>query len=680
MGKEKQGRYYQSISQALWSWFCKHWEILKLGKAFPELSSIKSLFRLRKKVRNLTPKYYSVFTFFFLYGSCNYVIQLPCGAELSMGRSDLDFDRRKKHISSRMFYADETGRMHSLDLSTLFNDTTETVPLGPKTIAAVRAGDETYLRDMKIDVKLALSSVNDHGNTMLHLAAAAGHTSLVCYILYAYPALLMKSNSMGEVALHVAAGAGHLAVVEALVSFIKGISCNKPGVAKKIYFAKDRHQDNALHVALKRKHVKVASCLVCAEQGLSFVANNDGFSPLYLAVEAGQVDLAKQMWQHSNNGSSSTSTLSSKIGGRSIVHGAMKARRKDILEAILSEDAGLINFRDEGRTCFSFGASLGYYEGFCYLLDKALDSVYVSDDDGSFPIHMAVKYGHVKILKAILKRCPDALELLDRDNQNVLHVAAKNGKLEVLKFILRCCKDKIKEKLINEEDANGNTPLHLATKNWHPKVVSMLTWDNRVDLKTLNHNGLTALDVAEENMDSSYTFFERLTWMALISARCTKRSQIDNINSRFTLPGGYNGSVPNLGMATLANKTAFQVFLVFDTLAMYCSIITIVALIWAQLGDLSLIMKAFNLALPLLGLALTSMSIAFMAGTYAAVSHLPLLAYLILGIGLIFLLVLLLIIIPYVSPHSSTQPFLRHIFYCPYFLMLLAAGDNRNKY
>ncbi|EOA19630.1 hypothetical protein CARUB_v10002975mg [Capsella rubella] len=628
-----------------------------------------------------------------------------------MGRSDLDFDRRKTHISSQMFYADETGRMYSLDLSTLFDDTSETVPMGPKTIAAVRAGDETYLRDMNIDVKVAISSVNDHGNSMLHLAAAAGHTSLVCYILYAYPSLLMKSNSMGEVALHVAAGAGHLAVVEALVSFIKDVPCNKPGVAKKIYFAKNKHQDNALHVALKRKHVKVASCLVSAEQCLSFVPNNDGFSPLYLAVEAGQADLAKQMWQHSNNGSSSTSTLSSKMGGRSLVHGAMKAKRIDILGAILSEDASLINIRDEGRTCLSFGASLGYYEGFCYLLDKAPDSVYASDNDGSFPIHMAAKYGHVKILKAILKRCPDALELLDRDSRNILHVAAKYGKLQVLKFILRCYKDKNKEKLINEEDANGNTPLHLATQNWHPKVVSMLTWDNRVDLKSLNHNGVTALDVAEENMDSSYTFFERLTWIALISAGAPRSPKLlisippvtpnpdggkykDRVNTLllvatlvatmtftagFTLPGGYNGSIPNLGMATIAKKTSFQVFLVFDTLAMYCSIITIVTLIWAQLGDLSLIMKAFNLALPLLGLALTSMSIAFMAGTYAAVSHLPLLAYFILGIGLVFLLVLLLIVIPYVSPHSPTQPFLRHIFYCPYLLMLLVAGDNNNN-
>ena len=148
----------------------------------------------------------------------------------------------------------------------------------------------------------------------------------------------------------------------------------------------------------------------------------------------------------------------------------------------------------------------------------------------------------------------------------------------------------------------------------------------------------------------------------------------------FALPGGYNDSVPNLGMAMLAKKTAFQVFLVCNTLAMYSSIITIVALIWAQLGDRLIILTAFNIALPFLGLALTSMSIAFMAGTYAAVSHLPLLGYFILGIGVIFLLVLLLLLAPYVCPYTHTQPFLRHIVYYPYFLLLVAAGDNNNKF
>ncbi|CAF1920593.1 hypothetical protein HID58_049344 [Brassica napus] len=610
-----------------------------------------------------------------------------------MGRPDVDFDGRVAQPS--------IPPINNIISTPSLNG--ETISMDPKTMSAVRAGNVNYLRDNYSYVRLAPRLVTNHGNTMLHLAASSGHASLVRYLINECPSLLMKSNLMDEVVLHVAARTGHLDVTLHLVGFIKEISRNAVGVAKRIYFAKNKNQDTALHVALKEKHMLVASYLVSAEKDLSFVANSDGFSPLYLAIEAGQADLVAAMCHQSSD-------LRSKVGGRSIVHAALKAKRKDILTALLSKDASLIDLRDEGRTCLSFGASIGYYKGICYLLDKYLDMVYLSDDDGLFPIHMAAKYGHVKILEEILKRCPEALELIDKDGQNVLHVAARNGKLEPIKFILRIYKDKNKNKLINEQDVDGNTPLHLATKNWHPKVVSMLTWDNRVDLKKTNNKGFTALDVAEDNIVSDYVFHQRLTWLALWSGG-TPRSPTTNdrriimkladggrykdqvntlllvatlvatmtFTAGLTLPGGYNGSAPNLGMAVLTKKTAFQVFLVCDTLAMYCSIIIIVALLWAQLGDISIILKAFYMALPFLGLALTSMSIAFMAGTYAAVSHVPLLGCFVLGIGVIFLLVLLLFLVPYVAPIGNIHSFLGHLLYYPYFLRLLAAGDNNNN-
>ncbi|CAN6807093.1 unnamed protein product [Brassica oleracea] len=621
-----------------------------------------------------------------------------------MGRPQPDVDFDRPVVQTSIPPRNDVRSTPSLDLSTIFDETGETISMDPLTMCAVRAGNLDYLRYTYSSVRLAPRIVNDRGNTMLHLAASSGHASLVRYLIAECPSLLMKSNLMGETVLHVAAGAGHLDVMSELVEFIKYISHNAVGVAKRIYFAKNKNQDTALHVALIEKHMLLASYLVSAEKDLSFVANSNRFSPLYLAIEAGQADLVTTMCHQSTD-------LSSKVGGRSIVHAALKAKRKDILTALLSKDASLSDLRDEGRTCLSLGASIGYYEGICYLLEKSLDKVYVSDEDGLFPIHMAAKYGHVQILEEILKRCPEALELLDKDGQNILHVAAKNGKLEVITFILRIYEDKNKKKLINEQDVDGNTPLHLATKNWHPKVVSMLTWDNRIDLKKTNNKGFTALDVAEDNIDSSYVLHQRLTWMALISCGTPRGSLPTTENRRsfmkpdggkykdrvntlllvatlvatmtftagFTLPGGYNGSAPNLGMAVLTKKTAFQVFLVCDTLAMYSSIITIVALIWAQLGDISLILKAFNIALPFLGLALTSMSIAFMAGTYAAVSHLPLLGCFVLGIGVIFLLVLLLLLVPYVAPYAHTQSFLRHLFYYIYFLKLLAAGDNNNN-
>ena len=50
--------------------------------------------------------------------------------------------------------------------------------------------------------------------------------------------------------------------------------------------------------------------------------------------------------------------------------------------------------------------------------------------------------------------------------------------------------------LINARDYEGNTPLHSATMGVHAKVVSILTWDSRVDLGVMNGEGKTATNVA----------------------------------------------------------------------------------------------------------------------------------------------------------------------------------------
>ncbi|KAF7141947.1 hypothetical protein RHSIM_Rhsim06G0145700 [Rhododendron simsii] len=98
----------------------------------------------------------------------------------------------------------------------------------------------------------------------------------------------------------------------------------------------------------------------------------------------------------------------------------------------------------------------------------------------------------------------------------------------------------------------------------------------------------------------------------------------------FTMPGGYNNSDPNQGMATMLNKSKFQIFVISNTIAVYSPMIVAVSLIWAQLGDLNLILTSLRLALPLLRLALSMMSLAFKAGVYLAVSKLTWLANVVL--------------------------------------------------
>lgn len=188
----------------------------------------------------------------------------------------------------------------------------------------------------------------------------------------------------------------------------------------------------------------------------------------------------------------------------------------DILDFMLEEEPRFIHLRDEeGRTALHCASYIGYLDGVRYLLGKSISSAVQRDDHGLFPIHMASTKGHVHVIEELLQYCPYPAEMLCYNDQNILHVAAKSGKLNVVNYIL---KNPELEKLINQRDKDGNTPLHLATMQWHPKIVSALTWDKKVDLKLINNEGLTAFDAAECYMERKASFRKVRTKSKIMSS------------------------------------------------------------------------------------------------------------------------------------------------------------------
>ena len=147
----------------------------------------------------------------------------------------------------------------------------------------------------------------------------------------------------------------------------------------------------------------------------------------------------------------------------------------------------------------------------------------------------------------------------------------------------------------------------------------------------------------------------------------------------FTMPGGYNSSDPNVGMAALLMRNMFHMFVICNTTAMYTSILAAIILIWAQLGDLNLMDTAFRFALPLLGLALYAMSFGFMAGVSLVISNLHWLAIVVFIIGTICLVSLSVPFLLLFLPSESTNHILRYISYYPFLILVWASESSEIK-
>ncbi|GAB2234674.1 hypothetical protein Drorol1_Dr00003936 [Drosera rotundifolia] len=613
------------------------------------------------------------------------------------------------------------GNHHQQDQATANDEVHVTEFMDAEVYAAAatcKAMESLINRLKKISHEKGLSlgeifyQVSPLGNMLLHIAASHGNEETVRWIADEYPSMILQQNNRGDTALHLAARAGHMSVVEALDRMRKDWvdpQASEEWIEElraipedeKLLKIRNGKGNTALHETLIHGHGMVASLLIREDPEVCYNSNSEGKSPLYLAAEAGNGQCLEEMLNRSNG----IQNRHERLMGKSLLHAAIMRRDRGLIDIILGAEPKFIYLQDEeGQTPLHCASSINYLDGVRYLVTKYASSPMARDNNGLLPIHLAAAKGHIRVIQELLRYYPDPREMLDDNGQNILHTAAKTGNHSVLKYILR---SRMLECLINEEDSHGNTPLHLATMNWHPKLVTTMTWEKRVDLTVENNEGFTALDAAEYYMERSPSFKKRVTWTALKAVGAPQGlklevptadggvpnqsesskpgSYTERVNTLllvatlvatvtfaagFTMPGGYNNSDPNQGMATMLNSNIFPVFVFCDTVAMYSSIMVAVSLIWAQLGDVNLVYTAIRLALPLLGMSLSMMSLAFMAGIYLVVSQLHWLAYTVFIMGITFLVALLIMFFPLCFPVSSTNLFFRYISYYPFQLLI----------
>ncbi|KAI3909878.1 hypothetical protein MKW92_048624, partial [Papaver armeniacum] len=414
--------------------------------------------------------------------------------------------------------------------------------------------------------------------------------------------------------------------------------------------------------------------LIEADPLVEHFPNNAGETPLYLAAEAGLYDFVVAILKtcpssSTHNGPNGRTALHIAVAkgysgikkpsmihqrdenGNSALHYAAYFSKPKVAVQLLEADPSIAWAKDhDGKTALHIAASSRLPRNIAYLLK--VDTLGPMHHTKAGPLgfqpfaYMKFKCENIQVIEEVTKRCQECWEELDNNGRNFLHIAAENGSANVIKFILR--KSNLVENIINDEDNQGNTPLHLVLRS-------------KLDKKAVNSDNLTALDILLLDLDKAdmphrefiqagyrYLYEGGLLWHGRSQIRIDKKMKIAiecakeltesqmlvttlvsavTYTTGLALPGGYistGGPSSGLGLATLNGIPAFKAFVGCNTTALLLSIIVLLIHYFNKLiphrNAKSGVLRALVTHV-LMFSAIVLMLMAFMIGNYLFFGH-----------------------------------------------------------
>lgn len=157
-------------------------------------------------------------------------------------------------------------------------------------------------------------------------------------------------------------------------------------------------------------------------------------------------------------------------------------------------------------------------DGDCSIIEALLahsrpSTAYLQDNDGVSALHAAALMGHVAAVRLLLRLHSACADACDNQGRSFLHSAAMKGRSSVVSYVV---KNKMLEHLLNTQDREGNTPLHLAVVAGEHKVISKLLACKKVHSHVMNNAGRAPADLIED----STGFYSMVIILSESPSRC----------------------------------------------------------------------------------------------------------------------------------------------------------------
>ncbi|CAL4908951.1 unnamed protein product [Urochloa decumbens] len=555
--------------------------------------------------------------------------------------------------------------------------------------------DDAALEDMVTEPgtgSSALHVVADAGDDQRYLESARAICGKAWHLLGA-------PNGDGDTPLHCAARAGNSRMVARLLELAAAGGEGGEGEARALVRARNKCGETALHEAVRFGGLEMVRALMDADRGLACVIGNDGTSPMYLACSQGQKGIARELHRR-GDGLSYSGPDGQNALHAAVIHDKGSPEDPDFIDYVdyaededkddtpvitkwlLEWNKDLVSQSDiNGSTPMHFAASADPSFSFQFTNFVLTTSNFESHFLGSydlvpqrcltrlyewrelpFPLLLNAEPSLAMVaVIVLLTKYLGCARLRDAMGRTFLHEAVEKKRIHVVKFACHCSRSFRFRPMLNVQDKDGNTALHLAIIQGELDIFRCLIRNRNVKINLQNKQGNTPMDLALGKIRSGFYFgltaSRRILGMLTLANAQTsnanrRHDQMDNPSlneeeesgkikdfaqivgigsvlvatatfaAAVTIPGGvwtpgdYASATTGMppGTPLFIGKYAFDGFVVSNTLAFICSTLaTFSCLVYCGVAavDIQRRFKVVSLSMALLLCAARSFCAAF---------------------------------------------------------------------